>query len=581
MNAENMRKFYLVFLFLFILFVRDATAEPINIDSDLKLFPIGPVSEVLLDPSGELSINEASSTEYNTRFRHHGSSSFNFGMTESVIWVRFLISKSNDQKRLQDLVLTVDKSNFPYVDLYLPRADNAGESYQRIRCSYLARTDDRTLRYRYPVFKLPRDIPGNKYIFLRIDPYISNKHASSNFTIILTNKDNFMQFSWLDLTFFNLVFGVLIAMIIYNLFLAVFLKSPAHYLYVFYVFFIFLYLFLRSGFNILAGFPALSYGVLYAVALAYMFGLAFSRRFLDTRDYCPILDKIIWAVFGFSFLVIAALFAEQPKFANTLMHLLGIIGPLTAIVAGVVRLYQGYTPARYYLAAWFTLFLSTITVAMIGLGFIPKNFMTINSLPIGSALETILLSTALAERIRVLRLEKQELQKKERRLMELSIKDELTGLFNKRWFSSKLLSEIEHNRRLRQPLSLMILDVDHFKQFNDNYGHAAGDKVLEELGRVISTNIRGADIGCRYGGEEFAVIMPGLGIEDALNVAERIRQTFEETSFSINSKINVQATISIGVAELDESDSEEHLFEKTDQALYRAKEAGRNIVIRY
>ena len=216
-----------------------------------------------------------------------------------------------------------------------------------------------------------------------------------------------------------------------------------------------------------------------------------------------------------------------------------------------------------------------ISLSLVGLGVLPKKFFIFNFMAIGSMLEAVLLSTALGDRIRVLRQEKRELQKKERRLIELSITDELTGLFNKRWFSSKIQSEIRHSKRVSHPLSLIILDVDRFKDFNDTYGHAAGDKVLAKLGAIIIEGLREGDIGCRYGGEEFAVILPATDIDKAFGVAERLRRRFESSDIDIDSGKKVHSPSASGRASLRlEKTKASCLKKRTAPSTWPSKKAG-------
>jgi two-component system cell cycle response regulator len=120
------------------------------------------------------------------------------------------------------------------------------------------------------------------------------------------------------------------------------------------------------------------------------------------------------------------------------------------------------------------------------------------------------------------------------------------------------------------------MDIDNFKHHNDTYGHADGDKVLAELGKVIKASIRVTDIGCRYGGEEFTVILPQTSGESAVIVAERIRQGFAELEFKPNPNEVVQKTISVGIAQFGLGDTVQTLLERTDQNMYKAKDSGKN-----
>ena len=169
------------------------------------------------------------------------------------------------------------------------------------------------------------------------------------------------------------------------------------------------------------------------------------------------------------------------------------------------------------------------------------------------------------------------------KIQKLSQLDGLTGLNNRRVFQDKLLQEINRRDRTCKPLSLLMLDIDHFKQLNDSYGHQAGDIVLRQLARIITTQCRcgSIDICCRYGGEEFAVIMPELEMHKAVKAAERLRNAVENAAFNFNAENPAgKVTISIGVSGvMDEEDiSPEELVKKADEALYLSKRTGRNRV---
>jgi diguanylate cyclase (GGDEF)-like protein len=165
----------------------------------------------------------------------------------------------------------------------------------------------------------------------------------------------------------------------------------------------------------------------------------------------------------------------------------------------------------------------------------------------------------------------------------LSQHDGLTGLYNHRMFGEKLHQEISRRDRTQKPLSLIMLDIDHFKQFNDNYGHQAGDVVLKELADIMQKQCRctSIDVCCRYGGEEFAIIMPELELHNAVKVAERLRQAVENNSFSIqDKKPDDRVTVSLGVSGISGTEdlSAEELVKKADEALYLSKRNGRNRV---
>jgi len=165
--------------------------------------------------------------------------------------------------------------------------------------------------------------------------------------------------------------------------------------------------------------------------------------------------------------------------------------------------------------------------------------------------------------------------------IEMAITDSLTSLYNRRYMESHLGSLVEQAASRGKPLSLLVLDIDYFKSVNDGFGHDAGDDVLREFATRIRKSIRGIDLACRYGGEEFVVVMPETDMAVAAVVAERIRRRIASEPFQINQGAgSLDVTISIGLAALATvDDSAATILKRADQALYRAKRDGRNRVV--
>ncbi|HLW90862.1 MAG TPA: PleD family two-component system response regulator [Roseiarcus sp.] len=163
--------------------------------------------------------------------------------------------------------------------------------------------------------------------------------------------------------------------------------------------------------------------------------------------------------------------------------------------------------------------------------------------------------------------------------IELAVVDPLTGLNNRRFLENHLAAALEQARARHKPLSLMILDIDHFKLVNDTYGHLCGDEVLKGFAERIRRLIRGGDLLCRLGGEEFVVVMPSVPLDVAHKVAERARVAIEQSPFVIDKTgRTITVTVSIGVAERGRAADAETLYERADRALYRSKAEGRNRV---
>lgn len=166
-----------------------------------------------------------------------------------------------------------------------------------------------------------------------------------------------------------------------------------------------------------------------------------------------------------------------------------------------------------------------------------------------------------------------------RRLQKHAVIDELTGLHNRRWFEEAMQKSVSCFERDGQPFSMLMLDIDRFKEINDTHGHQAGDAVLRQMSSIIGQGLRPHDKAARYGGEEFAVILPATNLQQATVVAERLRAAVENHPFAVQgSQREPAATISVGMAQIGIGDSGEDLVRAADQALYRAKQAGRNQV---
>jgi two-component system cell cycle response regulator len=164
--------------------------------------------------------------------------------------------------------------------------------------------------------------------------------------------------------------------------------------------------------------------------------------------------------------------------------------------------------------------------------------------------------------------------------LELAVTDQLTGLHNRRYMNGQLSALVTRAAMGGEPVAALLVDIDHFKKINDNYGHDVGDEVLREFALRIASNVRAIDLPCRFGGEEFVIIMPDTGLEGAARVAERIRNNVAGSPFRVaDGKDLLTVTISVGVAAtLGEGDTPQALLKRADEAVYEAKAQGRNKV---
>jgi len=170
------------------------------------------------------------------------------------------------------------------------------------------------------------------------------------------------------------------------------------------------------------------------------------------------------------------------------------------------------------------------------------------------------------------------LRESEKRYRELSIIDELTQLYNSRYFYSQLSSEISRADRYCQPLALLLLDLDNFKRFNDTYGHLEGDRFLKSLGYLMKKCFRKTDLAFRFGGDEFTVLMPMTTVQGAETTARRIRARLAELNMSPVADSEFRVTISIGIAQLKPGDTPDSFLKRADEYLYKSKKEGKDAI---
>jgi diguanylate cyclase (GGDEF)-like protein len=254
---------------------------------------------------------------------------------------------------------------------------------------------------------------------------------------------------------------------------------------------------------------------------------------------------------------------------RALINPLLIVGAPLLLVASLLAALRGSRYARFFLFGWTPLLVVTVLGSAQLYGVAAGWTWSSNAALVAGAFEALVLSLGLADRALALR----RAHEQARRLADI---DPLTGLYNRRAWSQRL-PETERDARARGlPLTLLFLDLDGFKQLNDQHGHAAGDSTLLVLAGVLRAELREEDLIGRHGGEEFVVALPGAGEAHALQVAERIRQRLKERSLMV---VGVQCTVSIGVAALQAHEDTAQLLRRADEAMYAAKAAGRNRVV--
>ena len=465
--------------------------------------------------------------------------------------------------------------------------------------------DARSIRYRMPNFwlHLPPGEPVD--VLLRVQ-----SQSSMQVPLMLYTPAAFAEVSRDAQLGIGIYYGILLALFFYNLVLWLQLRDASYFWYLLHIFAFGLVLFTLNGLAFEYLWPTSTWladkSVPLSICLAQVGMQQFARTFLELRQRWRFGDRVGLGMIAF-FVLLGIAATQLPYRISTPLAAASVFISIAwiAIEAIVVTL-RGYKPARLFLLAWAMFLLGTGMIAAVAFGLLPKNFVTSYGVQFGSALEMLLLSIALGYRYaslrneneRIVREAKQQLEHKvdqrttelrnalgqlgdaHARLRESSQRDGLTGLHTRVHFREQFERAMAEARSQGRPLSVLMLDLDHFKSINDRHGHLTGDECLRWAARTIGQALRphGALLA-RFGGEEFVVGLPGLDLQAATVVAEDLRQHLRDAPCLTGDR-EIAVSASIGVHQLggDLRGGVEAALQAADEALYRAKADGRDCV---
>lgn len=513
------------------------------------------------------------------------------------------------------------------IDFFHVRYDAYGQPYIYDEAVDTEQDSARRLfKARFPVFAVPLEPGELATLYVRID---STSALMAPMT--LWRLEDYVGAEQRSLILYGMFFGIMLVMALYNASLYLFLRDKTYLYYVGFVLVVIGYEASLTGFGARYLWSELDWlkqhGMTLFICLGFWLGGKFVIEFLDLRRRNPRFHAIATLlVRAFAGCAVLALVLPE-SIVVPITQPLGLLACVMVLWAGIYQWRQGSQWARYLVIAWSVLMVGTSLFILMMIGWLPRNPFTEYVQIVGFVLETTLLSVALAARVNEERLAKslaletaldlahqvnlanqknlllqqqvnQELESRvskqtwqlqstldklfeaNDRLERLTVTDPLTGLRNRRFFDEQFPRDFEQCRLVHQPMTLIVMDIDHFKLINDRHGHAVGDQCLEMVARVIASSCqRPDDRIVRFGGEEFVILLPRTDIAGANRVAERIRSLIEKTDFVLQGK-RVPVTISVGVASQVPALAGGHqaLFSEADRALYEAKSAGRNCV---
>jgi diguanylate cyclase (GGDEF)-like protein len=542
--------------------IADTSASTsVNTDYDA----IGEYVSYLPETDQPLSIEQAREAYSSGKFMSWNKPVLSFGIGTSPVWVRFTVENSYLHKYSHRLI--IENSWLDLAEIYIVRdgmvtaQKNTGDSLP---------FDERSPEHRFLIFD-HEYAPGMSVVYIRAstpDPmvlpiFFGDMEASAA-------RDVFNGYSY------GMFYGILIALLIYNLSIYLSIRQARYFYYVLYLSMFLLMNISYTGHGYEHFWPGSVWAQQWinpiSITLAAMTGVIFAFSFLNIRKLFPRLF-LYTGIFCLSFctlqLVFIVLNMQTASVAASIAFVM--LFSIFTFYCAIISFHRGHRDAIYYLVATIATLVGTAVTALTVWAIIPYSLLTYRAAEIAISIDALLLSMALAEQIRRAHKEKMQAQ-------QLARTDMLTRLYNRRAFN-EVCSPIWHNAvRHDQKLCIILLDIDEFKLINDHHGHAAGDQVLKQVATVLQDTIREGDVLARWGGEEFAIMLPLTILEDAVIMAERIRE--KVSKMRVTSGISkIRITISSGAAQIDgNTKSIEDLFKVADAGLYQAKQTGRNKV---
>ena len=536
----------------------------------LASYPMSPTEIAYLeDPTGRRNITWAAGPDTAGRYIIKKDHRLSLGFSRSTLWIRLDLTQAPQK---DEWVLSISAPWMDAIDLYIPDEKNG---WRKLSTGLQQPAPFSSVTG----FALdpPHPVPHSGFAYLRLQSVLA-----LNADLRLWPEKTFRHGSQIRAYVYGGLFGIMLTMLIINSMVFLGLRDKTYIAYTLYLLCIIIHQFCLQGqilFLPTSFWPFVPMISLVVSAWVFFFGSLFCRYFLNTSTHAPAIDRILLGGQGAALVLLVMALTNQIWWGTWLTHILAAFGPVFGIAAGLQAIKRGYHPARIYLLAWMVMLLGTMAWGAWSLGWLDKFRPPQITLTVAAALESCLLTLALAERVRLVYMERQELARRERQYHQLSITDELTRLFNHRYFWDQLSGEIDQALKLGYPLSLLVMDLDDFKAINDRHGHMVGDHILNRVGELLRHNLRPADTAYRYGGEEFTVILPGANGRAAMEIAERIRRALAEEVFGCPSDPALKVTASLGATQLVPGDSTNTLFNRADRYMYRAKAKGKNKVV--
>lgn len=579
-------------------------ANTVNLVDGTEVYPLGLHLSYFEDKEGRVSLQDILSGESGQTFIPSEKEVPSFSFTASAYWFR--LDLANVDSSVQHWLLESQYPPLDRINIYLIDAENNVTTY---RGGDKLPFSQRALKHRNVTFKVPLAKGETVRIYIKV-----RTEGSLQLPLVLRSPEALLAKDHEEQFALGIFYGVLIAMLLYNLMIFASIRD-INYLY--YVSYIAGWTLLQMSLNGL-GFEYLwpespkwaNMATTFFIGFANMSVVQFARGFLQTSLHLPRFDRMLKYGAAFCIVIMLCSIFASYTIAIKLGTIASLVLAIAVVSAGTWSLKIGVRQARYFMLAWSALLLGIVVYTLKTFGVVPSSTFTEYGMQIGSAFEVVLLSFALAHRMRLLKEDNERIQREatetlERRVQERTLEldqallglsdaneklkdlnhtDGLTGINNRAYFDEQFEVEWQRSMRIRSPIGLLMLDIDHFKRFNDTHGHLGGDACLKQVALAIQQAIRRpADKCYRYGGEEFIAVLPHTDMAGSAFIAERICKAVADLELILDGQ-KIQVTLSIGVCSVipdREGPTSESLIAHADQALYQAKHEGRNRVCVY
>ena len=531
-----------------------SAAVTLPADQSVQINSLSTSIELLEDPTGALDVEAVSRPPASSGFVAGSPEKANVGFSRSAWWVRLTLRNPGEQAR--DLYLRQGYPLIDLVDAYQPE----GGGWHHVATGDRRPFGSRPVAHRDYLFPMNLPAASETTVYLR---YSSQGPVDINLSLLDPGK--LAESLSREQLAYGVYFGCVLMLLVWSGLVFVAVRDSAFLAYFGYVSVFGVYMTVNTGFAYQYFWPdSPAWGnacLPVLLCLSLITALEFSTTILRARDYTPRLNLASRVLQGFAAVAIALTpFVEYAVLIKPVTFLI-LIAVVFMIALGVICLLAGSRPARFYVVAWGAFLVGSVVFLLKNFGVVPHTFMSQHAWQVGALLEMILLSMTLSSRMNELK--------------HQSRTDPLTLLGNRRLFDDRLPVEFSQARAANRPLSLLVIDIDNFKTYNDRLGHTLGDEAIKMVGSALRRYARKPVLACRYGGDEFCVILPATSAETAAAIAERLRASVEASASDERG-----ITVSVGYACLagQQFPSADKLFDAADAALYTAKQAGRNRV---